>query len=108
MIATTTAIDPNKNWVFHFGSLVPNEVPLKMEDRNGTVCFSVPFEPQRKIYIELFSYNEEKKVIEGRYSLGDSRFKYPVNFEVLKGGRLLRGNPSGALSRHFWTISLKE
>lgn len=108
MIATAPAIDPNKNWVFHFGSLVKNETPIKIQDRNGLVSFSIPYDGLRKIHIELLSLNVEEKLIEGKYSIGSSRLKENVLFKVLNDGKLLQGNPQGSLSRHVWSISVKD
>jgi hypothetical protein len=108
MIAIAPAIDPNKNWVFHFGSLAKNETPIQMQNRNGVISFSIPFDGLRKIHIELLSLNEEEKLIVGKYSIGSSRLKENVFFKVLNEGKLLQGNPLGSLSRHFWSISSKD
>ncbi len=108
MTALTTAIDPNKNWAFHFGSLVKNEVPIKMQQKNDIISFSIPFDGLRSINIELFSYQEVEKTIEGKYSFGSSNVKDNVFFKVLKGGKLLQGTPQGFFSRQVWTISTKD
>jgi hypothetical protein len=109
MIATAPAIDPNKNWVFHFGSSVKNETPIKiMQDRYGVISFSIPYDGLRKIHIELLSRNVEEKLIEGKYSIGSSRLKENILFNVLNDGELVRGHPQGSLSRHVWSISTKD
>jgi len=108
MISTDPVIDPNKNWVFQFGNLVSSEISIQMQNRDGLICFSVPFENRRRIYIELLAVNEEGKIIEGKYSLGTSRLKESVFFNVLNEGKLLQGVPQGTLSRHSWTINRKD
>ena len=108
MTATSLAIDPNKNWGFHFGNLVENWYPIKMEERNGAVNFSIIFDAERNLNFELLSLNQKDQTIEGKYSLGTSDFKDSVTFKILEGGRLLQGTPKGALARHVWTLSVKD
>jgi hypothetical protein len=108
MAIPNTTIDPNKSWVFHFGSLVKNEVPIKMQQKNDILSFSIPFDGQRSINIELFSYHEAEKTVEGKYSFGSSKIKDPVFFKVLEEGKRLQGTPKGFFSRQVWAISAKD
>jgi hypothetical protein len=106
MIATV--IDPNKNWVFSFGSLVKNEVSIKMQEKENMISFYIALDGKKGINIELISVDEEKNVVEGKYSIGSSDYKDTVIFKIIEAGKLLRGIPSGALSRQVWTIKAKD
>jgi hypothetical protein len=97
-------LDLSKNWFFHFGGLVKNEVPLKLEEKSGVINFVVYLDPNRIINIELTGFNENKSIIEGHYALSTLGNKEKVNFQVLKPGKLV-GHPTGIFSRDVWTIT---
>jgi hypothetical protein len=98
------ALDPKKNWFFHFGSLVPNEEPIKMEEKEGVITFEIFLEPGRIIKIELLKLDEEERIIEGQYSVSPMSCKDPVIFRILENGKLV-GRPSGFLERSVWTLT---
>ncbi|MBS0604863.1 MAG: hypothetical protein JSS60_07490 [Verrucomicrobia bacterium] len=100
-------LDLRKKWVFHFGGLVENEIPLKLIEKNGVITFIVPLGPNRDIKIELISSRENGQIIEGKYTLTPFESKETVLFKLTEAGKLI-GRPKGTLSRDVWMISPKE
>lgn len=103
----STIIDPNKNWQFHFGSLVKNETPIPMEEKAGIVSFYVPLNEKEGIKIELMTLKKEEQIIEGKYTMTPTGYNESVIFKIVKAG-LFQGTPKGAMSRFTWTISTKS
>ncbi|MGC1877962.1 MAG: hypothetical protein WA347_07890 [Rhabdochlamydiaceae bacterium] len=97
-------IDLTQNWVIHFDSLVKNEIPLKMEEKDGVISFFVPFDRHRGITVELMTLKEEEQIVEGKYTANPFSYKEEVVFKILKVGKLL-GKPKGSMSRDVWMIS---
>lgn len=100
------ALDTSKKWFFHFASLVPNAIPIKIEEKTGVATFDIHITPQRKITIELLSFNEEEQIIEGKYTVGPVGDKENVVFEILESGKLI-GHPKGSLVRDVWMLTSK-
>ncbi len=100
------ALDTSKEWFFHFGSLVPNAIPIKIEEKTGVITFDIRIGPKRTITVELLSLNEEEQLIEGKYTDGPVGDKENLIFEILEAGRL-RGHPKGSLVRDVWMLTSK-
>jgi hypothetical protein len=100
-------IDSTKQWVFHFGGLVKNGIPLKIQEKEGIISFFVPLDGSRGIEIEMISLKEAEQIIEGKYAVWPSNHKETVVFKILEVGKLL-GTPKGSMSRDAWTITSKD
>lgn len=97
-------LDLTKNWAFHFGGLSKNQVPLRLEEKEGTISFYIPLAIGRGIQIELLSFNAKEQIVEGKYTVLPSNNKETVIFKILEVGKLL-GHPKGSLSRQSWMIT---
>lgn len=101
----STMIDTKKKWVFHWDSLVKNEIPIELKEKEGTITFSLPLDEKKILEIKLFSFKEKEGVIHGQYTIIGSGCVEGVIFKVVEAGRLLRGTPKGSFSRFAWAIS---
>lgn len=97
-------LDTSKNWSLHFGSLAPNELPLKMQEKDGVVTFDIFLDPERTVKVELLRLNEEQQIIEGKYSIASIGAFDSVIFQIQENGNLV-ARPTGMLERSVWTLT---
>jgi hypothetical protein len=98
-------IDTQKKWVFRFSNLVPNGVPIKFEEKDGMISFSIPLDEAKILNIKLIA--SITFGIEGHYSFMERNKQLSegsVTFQTLEEGRRYQGVPEGVFSRHIWCL----
>ena len=101
----TVPIDTQKTWVFRFDNLVPNETPLKFEEKEGAVSFSIPLDESKILTIKLVGIKTFG--MEGRYAIMQQEKQLcagEVTFQTIEEGKRYKGVPQGMLSRSVWCL----